>query len=621
MNLIFMSYPWGREAFSSTLERFGPDLGDPNPIAELKKQFCQRTSVWYGFPFVLQVQVLNSISSLCSRIKDLTDMRNFINRSSVDLGKTILLRESVVVEVECDANLSIGYTLIPSIELNEKDFCLSKENDDPMVEHMLGLISKGHRFHPNQWPFDATPVQPTNTEENPGGNRGPSPGLAETSEAHSIPEMSAKTKEPKNSSFPHRKPFTRSASKSGRVVPSNLICNPPSKKSKHKGSAAFVDGSHPRVADMEKIVESKSASLKSGVRPSRKLKTSVSKKSPPSVSRKRQRVEVQSLSPATSEDVVQDGGFHAPSFDSPFNTNLPTTEGYGDAKSISQNLCGDFQEPPLPIKDLDVDQTGDDPMVSSSSPLPSPIILPWPSSQDQTVGDPMVTANSPLPSPKIPMAPSDQVFGDVDELYCNLSAINPVSLAYFLHETINIRQPVLQKRVPIRSRYLDTAQYNVDARISALFKSRTKKPPYMPLATLDELEFQNFESLLQEDTEQTSGCQLRRRAKAYALKRVTIIDTWFLALLMTHHEDFMKCQDKENYNWGSSLKAYGSYHWVVLVINLQLRTVLIVDPFSAPFPDEQVAVLIKPVTELLPWLLKRFAMPALTEHPTPSLGP
>ena len=101
-----MSYPWGREAFSSTLERFGPDLGDPNPIAELKKQFCQRTSVWYGFPFVLQVQVLNSISSLCSRIKDLTDMRNFINRSSVDLGKTILLRESVVVEVECDANVS-----------------------------------------------------------------------------------------------------------------------------------------------------------------------------------------------------------------------------------------------------------------------------------------------------------------------------------------------------------------------------------------------------------------------------------------------------------------------------------------------------------------------------------
>ena len=52
------------------------------------------------------------------------------------------------------------------------------------------------------------------------------------------------------------------------------------------------------------------------------------------------------------------------------------------------------------------------------------------------------------------------------------------------------------------------------------------------------------------------GMSLRRRAKAYALKRVTIIDTWFLALLMTHHEDFMKCQDKENYNWGSSLKAY-----------------------------------------------------------------
>jgi len=97
-------------------------------------------------------------------------------------------------------------------------------------------------------------------------------------------------------------------------------------------------------ADMEKLVESKSASFKSGVRPSRKVKTSlskkpspfVSKKPPPSDSRKRQRVEVQSLSPDTSKDIVQDGGFHAPSFDSPFNPNLPATEGHDDAKSTSQ---------------------------------------------------------------------------------------------------------------------------------------------------------------------------------------------------------------------------------------------------------------------------------------------
>lgn len=300
------------------------------------------------------------------------------------------------------------------------------------------------------------------------------------------------------------------------------------------------------------------------------------------------------------------------------------------------------------MKDLDVDQVGDD-----------PIILPWPS--------------SPLSSPKTPSAPSDQVFGDGDEVDCNSSAIVPVAPAYFLHETINIRQPVLQKRVPIRSRYLDPAQYSVDARISALFKSRTKKPAYSPLGSLDELEFENFKSLLQEDTDQLftictghklsnahfldiatkdkwvttehmqliMGMLLRRRAKSYAFKRITIIDTWFIALLMTHHEDFMQRQDKGNYEWGSSMKAYvtgkstgilmkseflrnvdvvyvpmnwGSCHWVGLVINLQLRNVLILDPFSAPFPDEQVSVMIKPVTELLPWLLKRFAIPALTEH-------
>lgn len=267
--------------------------------------------------------------------------------------------------------------MTPSVVLNENEFAWSKENDDPKVEHMLGLISKGHRFQPNQWPIDATTVQPTNDEQHPSGNRRPSPGLAETSQAHPIPEMSAK--EPKQSSFPPpspRKPFTRSASKSCGVGPSNPICNPPSRKSKNSGFAAPADGSHPRgekgsaafvthsdllglkdwfsqqlhllrsnlFADMEKLVESKSASFKSGVRPSRKVKTSlskkpspfVSKKPPPSDSRKRQRVEVQSLSPDTSKDIVQDGGFHAPSFDSPFNPNLPATEGHDDAKSTSQ---------------------------------------------------------------------------------------------------------------------------------------------------------------------------------------------------------------------------------------------------------------------------------------------
>lgn len=136
---------------------------------------------------------------------------------------------------------------------------------------------------------------------------------------------------------------------------------------------------------------------------------------------------------------------------------------------------------------------------------------------------------------------------------------------------------------------------------------------------------------------------LRRRAKAFAAKRVTILDPWFLSLLTTHHEDFMNSEDKENYQWGLSIKAYvtgkstgksmkseflkdvdvvyaamnwGCSHWVGLVINLKLRSVEILDPFTEPTPDESVAFLIAPVTECIPWLLKRFISSELTANLT-----
>lgn len=131
---------------------------------------------------------------------------------------------------------------------------------------------------------------------------------------------------------------------------------------------------------------------------------------------------------------------------------------------------------------------------------------------------------------------------------------------------------------------------------------------------------------------------LRRRAKALIAKRATILDPWFVCLLSNLHEDFMKSSEKENYLWGSTLKAYvkgkstgkfmkseflsavdvvyvpmnwGSCHWVGLVINLKRRSVEILDSWPECTPEESVGSLISPVIDCIPWLIKRFAPPEL----------
>lgn len=85
--------------------------------------------------------------------------------------------------------------------------------------------------------------------------------------------------------------------------------------------------------------------------------------------------------------------------------------------------------------------------------------------------------------------------------YRNLSSIVAASPAYFVIESTNPRQPLPCKRVPRRSRFLDPAEYSIDPRTSALFKSRTKEPAYTPLTELDDEEFLKFKALLENDTD------------------------------------------------------------------------------------------------------------------------
>ncbi|CAE6096433.1 unnamed protein product [Arabidopsis arenosa] len=776
---FFMSYPWGRVAFEATMERFGPLANEKDPVAELKARLQQKSSCCYGFPLALQLQVLNSIPALCSRIKDPADFRNFIQRPAADLGRIILLRESDVVDAEYTANLSVEYTLYQSTPVKD-DLSWPNEDVDPGVQLIISLIKQKHQFKPETWPVHGLTRSPTET---PGEKEAePREAPSATGEEFGGDPINTRGKEyvdlesdgPKNDDTCEpraaakrakkenytlgRKPFTRSSRLAEELVDSQ----PPSKKaSSHKrkdqpqpsaaaipvgqsgpkktgkkaptqgdaaqpgaGSSSSQFVTHAELSDLKSWISQQLVELRSnigedilknlgnksqGSKPrqphTEKAKSKRKKKKEEPASRKRKREAVISLSPGSSSSgskqglsgdipIGKEGG---PTMN--FEACERTWDLYGAAKTIAKEIRPD--SPDYTIPDPTTGEPEKEPVEEEISAreaeqTPPTTVTPFaehviPETHEASpntdcaanetqkeTSDKEFFEGSPKQTPSTPVTPFAQIIHETPEAsaqddckYRNLSSIVAASPAYFVIESTNPRQPLPGKRVPRRSRFLDSAEYSVDPRISALFKSRTKEPAYTPLPKLEDGEFEKFKELLGDDVDRLytictghklsnghfldiatkekwittehmqliTGMLLRRRGKAYSLRRVAIIDTWFTSLLSTHHDDFMKCEDKENYEWGSSIKAYvtgkstgihmkseflkhvdvvyvpmnwGCYHWVGLVINLKLRNIDILDPFIGPTPDEAVSLQMTPIMDTIPWLLKRFCCPSLT---------
>lgn len=112
-------------------------------------------------------------------------------------------------------------------------------------------------------------------------------------------------------------------------------------------------------------------------------------------------------------------------------------------------------------------------------------------------------------------------------------------------------------------------------------------------------------------------------------------------MLSTHYEEFNKCDDKDEYDWRSSIKKYvtgkstsrviktefiksvdvlyvpmkwGESHWVGLIINLNYRHIEVLDTWIEPTPYHDVPKLIAPVMELILWVVKSFISPLAPRH-------
>jgi len=84
---FFLSYLWGRVAFKTTMERFGPPtLNDTDPITELKARLKQRSSCCYGFPLALQMLAFEAIPLIVSKLPDPDDKRDYTQMTYDDQG-------------------------------------------------------------------------------------------------------------------------------------------------------------------------------------------------------------------------------------------------------------------------------------------------------------------------------------------------------------------------------------------------------------------------------------------------------------------------------------------------------------------------------------------------------
>ncbi|CAF1862624.1 unnamed protein product [Brassica napus] len=190
------------------------------------------------------------------------------------------------------------------------------------------------------------------------------------------------------------------------------------------------------------------------------------------------------------------------------------------------------------------------------------------------------------------------------------------------------------KRIPRRSTKIGGV-YTPDKRLKKLFQS-CKKPKYTPLADLEKAQFQEFQSILREKPAQRHG-------RNYLSRRCRFVDYFSIAGIISKFAEFEKASDKLGFNWGGLVSfsftgktprrndkkvllvdvdrlyapmMWGKDHWVGLVINLTCRQVKILDcniPLNES--DNEVNKHMAYLLRTLPHVLAAFSPPSDSSHP------
>ncbi|KAL0741261.1 hypothetical protein Bca4012_082774 [Brassica carinata] len=220
------------------------------------------------------------------------------------------------------------------------------------------------------------------------------------------------------------------------------------------------------------------------------------------------------------------------------------------------------------------------------------------------------------------------------------------------------------KRQRKRSRKL-TGVYEADPRLKKLFDS-AKKVEYKPMEETDSAVFEEFRTVLSENTDSTfqinTGHSVdnrffldmaepqkwltdehmhvlmnmlwRRRGKHLHKDGIVIFDQYFTKTILSYWSEFEAANDKLKFEWGPNIPKYvtgkrtwqsmnlelgrdvytvyapmnwGGDHWVRLHIDLKDSQVMIYDSFVPHNSDEEVDEYLRPLIQSLPHILEKYA--------------
>ncbi|KAG2277343.1 hypothetical protein Bca52824_059898 [Brassica carinata] len=143
----FLQYPWGREAFVSTLSRLRPPQpSDPSKmdksLSVMRLRLKQQSTACYGFPLALQLFAFKAIPSLLEKIPEPNKTTSFLQEPEGCDSTNALLNFEDILLVETQTEVIVTY----SIPDEGGDPKWKKEVIDPQIDNLVRRMREGHEF-------------------------------------------------------------------------------------------------------------------------------------------------------------------------------------------------------------------------------------------------------------------------------------------------------------------------------------------------------------------------------------------------------------------------------------------------------------------------------------------
>ncbi|XP_033134334.1 uncharacterized protein LOC117127781 [Brassica rapa] len=143
----FLQYPWGIEAFVSTLSRLTPlQPSDPSKmdkyLSVMRLRLKQQSTACYGFPLALQLFAFKAIPSLLEKIPEPNKTTSFLQEPEGCDSTNALLNFEDILLVETQREIIVTY----SIPDEGGDPKWKKEIIDPRIDNLVRRKREGHEF-------------------------------------------------------------------------------------------------------------------------------------------------------------------------------------------------------------------------------------------------------------------------------------------------------------------------------------------------------------------------------------------------------------------------------------------------------------------------------------------